>query len=233
MTTLILVRHGQASFGAANYDALSATGVRQSRVLGDYLARTGFRCDFAYAGTMARQQSTAAHAFESMGDGPHAVVTDPAFNEYDFEGILRGYLPLVAREHPEIAIERRELFQQPKLFQAAFEKAVGCWLDGRDTHGALELETWRAFSERVRSGLHAIATPDRSKVVAFTSGGVIAVALREALQLDDAATFRMNWRIYNASMHVFRMGKHGLSLLGFNNVAPLELANDPALLTFR
>lgn len=233
MTTLILVRHGQASFGAANYDALSETGIRQSRVLGEFLGKTGFACDFAYAGTMSRQQSTALHSFETMGRGPHGVITDPAFNEYDFEGILRAYLPVVAREHPDISIERRELFAQPRLFQTAFEKAVSFWLEGRDPHGNIELETWRAFSGRVRNGLHAIATPDRKKVVAFTSGGVIAVALREALRLDDAATFRMNWRIYNASMHVFRMGREGLSLLGFNNVAPLELANDPSLLTFR
>ena len=35
MGTLYLVRHGQASFGSANYDQLSALGQRQCRRLGE------------------------------------------------------------------------------------------------------------------------------------------------------------------------------------------------------
>ena len=39
MSAIHLVRHGQASFGADDYDLLSALGERQSRVLGQALAR--------------------------------------------------------------------------------------------------------------------------------------------------------------------------------------------------
>ena len=38
MSKILLVRHGQASFGAADYDNLSPTGHEQSRVLGAALA---------------------------------------------------------------------------------------------------------------------------------------------------------------------------------------------------
>jgi broad specificity phosphatase PhoE len=41
MGTLYLVRHGQASFGADDYDQLSELGRRQSVRLGEYLARQG------------------------------------------------------------------------------------------------------------------------------------------------------------------------------------------------
>ena len=41
MSTILLVRHGQASFGAADYDNLSPTGHEQSRVLGAALAARG------------------------------------------------------------------------------------------------------------------------------------------------------------------------------------------------
>ena len=91
----------------------------------------------------------------------------------------------------------------------------------------------KQFSARVTAGLRQVAAADRKTVVAFTSGGVIAVALRAALGLSEEMTFRMNWRIYNASVHIFRVGSQGLSLQGFNNIAHLELSGDPSLITFR
>ena len=41
--TLLLVRHGQASFGKSDYDRLSPGGHRQARLLGADLARRGLR----------------------------------------------------------------------------------------------------------------------------------------------------------------------------------------------
>jgi len=41
MGTLYLVRHGQASFGADNYDVLSPLGHRQAERLGQYLKERG------------------------------------------------------------------------------------------------------------------------------------------------------------------------------------------------
>ncbi|HVT34231.1 MAG TPA: histidine phosphatase family protein [Nevskiaceae bacterium] len=232
MTTLVLVRHGQASFGAASYDALSENGRRQSFVLGEHWKRTGFDMDGLYCGDMVRQKTTGLHALEAM-QRSSAVTTHSAFNEYDFDGILRGYLPVVAREEPAISIERKELYANPRAFQLVFEKAIALWLSGREPDGGIALEGWSRFRARVLAGLREVAAPGRKQVVVFTSGGVIAVALQQALGLTDEMTFRMNWRIYNASVHTFRVGRSGLSLTGFNNITPLELAGDAALLTFR
>lgn len=230
MTTLTLVRHGQASFGAKNYDQLSELGARQSKALGEYWSRLAPAFDAVYSGTMSRQQDTARHALTELTD-PKSVMVNPAFNEYDFEAILKTYIPMVLAEEPD-AGKQKALYQNPKQFQVAFEKAVSLWVENR-THANAEFETWQDFTGRVIKGLHDVATPDRKHVVAFTSGGVIAVALREALQLNDAMTFRMNWRINNGSVHHFRMGRSGLSLVGFNNIAHLELKGDNSLITFR
>ena len=35
--SIYLIRHGQASFGADDYDVLSPTGIRQAEILGDHL----------------------------------------------------------------------------------------------------------------------------------------------------------------------------------------------------
>jgi broad specificity phosphatase PhoE len=232
VTTLILVRHGQASFGSSNYDRLSSLGARQSRVLGEYWARLKFSFDAVYSGDMTRQKSTAEHVLAGMNASSAGVLTSAALNEYEFEAILRAYIPQVAREQPQLGIERGGLYNNPKLFQTAFDGAIQKWLLNHP-HEHPPFESWQDFHTRCRSGFAEIASAERKCVVAFTSGGVIAVALREALGLSDEVTLRQNWRIYNGSVHAFRMGRSGLTLLGYNNVAHFELSGDKELITFR
>ena len=93
---MVLVRHGQASFGARNYDELSATGERQGTLLGEHWRRCGAAFDAAWSGDLVRQKVTAARAFEAMGAPQTAVTVDPAFNEFDHLALLRAYVPLVA-----------------------------------------------------------------------------------------------------------------------------------------
>ena len=50
MSSLYLVRHGQASFLADDYDVLSPLGEEQARQLGRYWARIGLRVDEVIAG---------------------------------------------------------------------------------------------------------------------------------------------------------------------------------------
>lgn len=56
---LWFVRHGQASLGRDDYDRLSPSGARQSRILGQYLKKTGVCFDTVYSGDMKRQKDTA------------------------------------------------------------------------------------------------------------------------------------------------------------------------------
>jgi broad specificity phosphatase PhoE len=41
MASIYLIRHGQASFGAQDYDKLSELGRRQATLTGEYLRDTG------------------------------------------------------------------------------------------------------------------------------------------------------------------------------------------------
>ena len=66
MGSIYLIRHGQASFGADDYDVLSATGVRQAQVLGEHLAGLGLRLDRCLAGDLQRQRHTASEALGRM-----------------------------------------------------------------------------------------------------------------------------------------------------------------------
>jgi len=231
VTTLILARHGQASFGARNYDELSPLGERQAALLGEHWQRCGLRFDAAYSGDMQRQRHTASHALKAL-EGLPAPTVDAAFNEFDHQNLIRAYLPLVARENPEIAIDRNVLFGDRKTFQRLFDLVIGCWLSERE--GAVPVsESWSAFQARCLEGLRRIEDSGAKRVVVFTSGGVITAALQAALGLEAGAAFHLNWQILNASVHSFRLGGRSAGLVRFNDIAHLELAQDPNLLTYR
>ena len=232
MTTIILVRHGQASFGSQNYDQLSALGQHQGRVLGEYWSQLKFSCDAVYSGDMARQQDTARAVLAGMQREDLPIQTLSCFNEYAFEPILRAYLPLIGSENPDLARQMPNIYSDHKLFQTVFGLAIAKWLEDAP-HGNAPFESWRDFFDRCVNGFKQIAAAGHKRVVVFTSGGVISVALRTALGLDDVTTFRQNWRIYNGSVDSFHKGRSELSLLSFNNIAHLELTERPELITYR
>ena len=58
MGNLYLVRHGQASFGADDYDQLSDLGQRQSQRLGEYFAGKGLQFEAVLTGTLKRHAQT-------------------------------------------------------------------------------------------------------------------------------------------------------------------------------
>ena len=85
MAELVVVRHGQASFGTDNYDRLSEVGHEQSRLVGAVLAEAGWIPDRLVTGTLARQKDT----LSSMGFDA-APEEHPGFNEYDFHDLLHA-----------------------------------------------------------------------------------------------------------------------------------------------
>jgi broad specificity phosphatase PhoE len=231
VTTLFLVRHGQASFGARNYDQLSANGERQGRLLGEHWRRCGRRFGAVYSGDMERQKVTAARALEALGEPLGQLRIDPAFNEFDHQSLIRAYLPLVAQENPQFAVSTQTLLGDPKLFQQLFNLIIACWISDREGASPVS-ESWQAFQTRCLAGVERLAALDED-AVAFTSGGVITAVLRAALDLDADRAFHLNWEIHNASVHCFKLGEERIRLLRFNEVAHLEVAREPGLLTYR
>ncbi len=239
MSTLTLVRHGQASFFAADYDRLSDVGEIQARLLGSYWFGRGVSFDEIYTGTRSRQVETAALAGEAFACAgvpwPGPVVLEE-LDEHAVDRLIKGSLPEISRTFPHIvplaeAYARAETdADKHRGFQKLFEAVMILWASGQC--GAEGVETWRAFGERVRSGLARITGREGRgrKVVAFTSVGVITVALQAALGLGDRKALDLGWRLRNGSISdfVFTTGK--LTLDGFNAFPHLE---DPGLWTYR
>src|SRR5438105_4480601 len=149
MGQVYLVRHGQASAGADNYDELSPTGVAQSKLLGDWLGRCGHKFTRVATGSLKRHLQTAQACVASLPETsrpPGEWHTDPGFNEYDHDELMVRYRPDLA--DPKIA---RETFLNRdhgrRQFQEIFSAAMARWMSGR--HDGEYRESWMAFRGRV------------------------------------------------------------------------------------
>lgn len=229
MTTIVLVRHGQASFGTANYDRLSPLGERQAVLLGQHWQATGFHADRAVAGSLSRQQCTGEQALSALGSRAPRLTTDADFNEFNHTQLVQAYLPRLVADDPALAAGSSRALHDPALFRTLFARIVRAWTDGLAPAGPLD-ETWDAFCQRCLDGVRR-AADGADRVVVFTSGGVISALLRAALGVDNATALRLNWRIWNASVHELGLRPKGLSLNGYNDIAHLRLAGDPTVLT--
>jgi len=70
MTTLYLVRRGQASFGPANCEGLGESGHWQSIRLGAYRRERRARFDAVFSGTLTRHRQTCAGIVQALGGPP-------------------------------------------------------------------------------------------------------------------------------------------------------------------
>lgn len=198
MAVIYLIRHGQASFGKANYDQLSETGYQQSRVLGKYLASKLDNFDQVYQGSMQRHAQTAEHCLSGF-DYQHNNVIDDAWNEYDYQNILAVYQPELA--NPGSILEFLSQYQNPQQeFEKIFVAAVKQWLSS--VEGTDYSETWTSFKTRVLKAFEQLKSQaQRSDVIAvFTSGGPISLITQQLLAMPEHEMMRLNWTLVNAGI---------------------------------
>lgn len=183
MSVVHLVRHGQASFGRADYDRLTELGETQSGLVGAWLAERGVRPAVLVSGSMQRQRVTASRLWEAAG-WESAVDVDPGWNEYDHDAILRGYRP--AYRNPAVLRADMARHLHPRrAFQEMFVEATARWASGEfDDDYA---ETFAHFRDRVALALGRVTSRlgKREDAVVVTSGGPmswVAAALLTAPQ---------------------------------------------------
>ena len=236
MSTLYLIRHGQASFGQSDYDRLSLLGKKQARIVARHLCHLGAVFDAAYAGPLRRQQQTAAamagaYAIKRQTFPP--LQTQAELEEYDAAGLWRHLRKSALASHPELAADRDRLHGDPRAFQRLFSRIVQSWVAG--DHPSAQIESWKAFGQRVRRGLRRIMRREGAgkHVAVVTSAGPVAVAVQMAAAVPDDRCADLSWQVLNASITRFRYRAERFTLAGFNDVAALELDGDPDLLTYR
>ncbi|MEV4318876.1 histidine phosphatase family protein [Actinocrispum sp. NPDC049592] len=207
MALVYLVRHGQASFGADDYDVLSPAGHLQGKIVGDELRRRGVRPDQVWSGTLSRQRETAVAAgFGAPGE-------DARWNEFDHIGLVR-----------EFGAAQQDA-RDPRAFQIALDAALRDWTGG---------DGFRAFSGNVNAALDELLAGlgKGGTALVFTSGGVIGAVCTRLLGLDGAGFVAVNRVSVNAGITKIVSGRSGTSLVSYNDHAHFE-GEHRELLTYR
>lgn len=224
MARLLLIRHGQASFLADDYDVLSPLGEEQARRLGAHLASAGQRPDRVLVGPLRRQRHTAALAAEGSGGGWPEPIELPGLREHQGDQLLREHLPALAEASPALAA----LVQQAAAATdaAGRSRAVALLLEAtlrRWSSGDFDalVEPFASFQERTRQAL-AEATRDGRLVAVFTSGGVIGAMTAHALGSPAATAVDLGTVVYHTALCEFLFSPGRLSLLRFNATPHLD-----------
>lgn len=224
MPTVLLVRHGQASFGAADYDVLSELGRRQAEIVAASLAERGYHPTRLLSGTLRRQQETAA-AFVARG-APDLEV-EPRWNEFDPDDVLTHHSDSALR----IQGDTGETLTN-RGFQAALEPALAEWVAHAERSPTSQ--TWPQFSGAGSAALDDLASELDSgeTAVIVTSGGAIAAVIGALLGAPTEVFAALNRTLVNAGVTKLAIGSTGTNVVSFNDHSHLE-AVDRELVTYR
>lgn len=223
MATLFLVRHGQASFGAANYDCLSDVGRQQARWLGEYFRDRGIQFKRVVAGTLVRQQDTASEILHGMGHGGTPVDTHAGLNEYDGEALYRSFTN--GADHR--AHQNSDYQDYWRTFRAAFAAWTQDQLNGMP-------ETWGEFGARMQTAMSQ-ATEGSARedaLLVVSSGGAIGRAIADLLGAPTQTAIELNLQFRNTGFCELIVGRGTQRLLSFNNVPHLEHPERRRAITF-
>jgi len=218
VTTIYLVRHGQASVGKENYDQLSELGYKQASILGTHWQQfeQPHQC---YAGDMVRHGQTAESFFKGLGQS-HPVIKHEGFNEFDHEDVLRCYQPeWQTTKHFGDYIKQQS--DPKKALLTEFSNATQRWLSGQ--HNDYQ-ESFVHFKQRAIQSLFGILTEDLidRRIMIFTSAGIISAICGYIYGLNDQELLGLNQRIVNSSVSKLHYKNNQLEIEYFNNYGCLE-----------
>jgi broad specificity phosphatase PhoE len=218
MGTLYLVRHGQASFGAADYDQLSELGTRQCERLGGWFRSRGARFDAVLTGTLRRHAQSLAAIETGLGARREAQVW-PGLDEYDSEALVRAVHPgaLPAPDTPEAVRQHFRLLRQ----------GLAAWMAGEVRPAGLPAHAdWVA-------GIVAALDHVRNQhaggdVLIVSSGGPISHAVGHVLGLNADAVIELNLYLRNSALTEFKVNPKRHTLISFNTLPHLDSLPAPA-----
>jgi broad specificity phosphatase PhoE len=212
MGTLYLVRHGQASFGEADYDRLSDLGRRQSVRLGEYFAERGVRFDALIAGTLRRHRQTLEGILEGMQHAGEHLAHD-GLNEYDSDAVIAT-----------VHAGKLEKPTSPEMYRHHFRllrDGLGRWMAG--TASPQGMPAYRDFVAGVTSVLdHVRSNHHDHTVLLVSSGWPISTAVGHILGTRAEATIDLNLRIRNTGVTEFAFTPKRHMLVGFNAIPHLD-----------
>ncbi|MDX1451582.1 MAG: histidine phosphatase family protein [Oleiphilaceae bacterium] len=215
MSRLILVRHGQASFGSDNYDQLSELGHQQAHWLGEYFAAQDLPVSRVICGDLLRHRQTVSGILSGLGQ---TLPTDQKddWNEFDFHAVGAQFLAM----HPEYRPDNNS----PKAFFGLLRRALLAWSKNEIT-GSLP-ETWAEFETRILRALDAVisSAEKHENILVVSSGGAIAMALKHILAYPNDKVIDINLQTRNTGVSEIYFNATQRYLASFNCLPHLSQA---------
>ncbi|WP_394124081.1 histidine phosphatase family protein [Psychrobacter nivimaris] len=243
MTTILLARHGQASFGQENYDQLSELGTIQARMLGQHYAATQRRIDAIFTGRLVRQQDSARHFWERYQSSVHASNSNgtavapainfdqpdsyilPQFDEFNHKDVFVKSAE-ASGNRSDISAEIAKAESPATRLAELFDQAMQRWHAGDNDQDYLE--SWPQFNNRAQQALEQVRTKaasmsldQDSTVLVFTSGGVIAAITAQLLRQGSQTAYQLNKSLVNTGVTSITLKNQSSRLLSLNEYSHL------------
>jgi broad specificity phosphatase PhoE len=211
MGTLYLVRHGQASFGADNYDQLSDLGARQCHQLGRYFASKGRRFEAVITGTLQRQIQSQQAIAAGLGQDAEALRL-PGLNEYDSHAVISAVhpQPLARPDTPELYRHHFRLLRQ----------GLSAWMAGQTQPAGMP--SYADFVAGVSAAMDHVRRHCEGEVLMVSSGGPISTAVGAVLGVTPEVTVDLNMRIRNSALTEFHFNPKRHALVTYNTLPHLD-----------
>jgi|ERR1017187_9552970 broad specificity phosphatase PhoE len=230
MSKIILIRHGQASYGAANYDNLSDKGIEQSKALGEYFVKQKIKLDKIYVGKLKRHLQT-YEAFSSTFADNKIQLPKPVFlqefNEHHGNETLKLAFDDFIKQYAHAKILADEIKENPKqqrrnsllIFEMFFKE----FTSGRFTFEHESVQSWVDFRIQTKKGIEIIKKEIASSetVGVFTSGGTKSSIIGDVLGVNEEQIANFNLVMKNTSFSQMLFSKNNLNLLTLNETPHL------------
>ncbi len=224
MSSVHLVRHGQASFGADDYDQLSELGWKQSARLGEYWRERGRTFDRVIMGTLRRHDETWKGIAQGLGVPVDAwpLLRTERLNEYDSAAVIASVHPgpLPKPDTPELY---RHHFQLLRV-------GLQAWMQGQAQ--PVGMPTYVDFRAGIAAVLDDICRTSPGRVLLVSSGGPIATAVGLLLQTPAQATIELNFHIRNSAVTELSYRAKGHRLISYNTLNHLDSPQHQDWVTF-
>ena len=233
MTVIYLIRHGQASFGQANYDQLSKLGEQQAIHLGNSLAKRIEKFDSVCIGTMLRHEQTAERVLAGFDCDLESMNVQyfEGWNEYDHQELLAVLRPEF-REPESMMSFIRQQENPKKVMEDSFNAAIRRWMSA--DYDAEYSETWAQFQARVHDALKQtiVYAKGGQSTLVFTSGGPISLIAQHFLGVPPEQLMKLNWTLLNCGVSKLVVTPSRTILASLNEHTHFESSENKHFLTY-
>ena len=227
MPKLILVRHAQASFFGADYDELSALGLKQADALGACWARQGVAFEAVFVGPRRRHRQTCecvASAYRTAGLAFPEPRELPELDEHHGPAIIKAALgkdPTTAGLALHAAAKDDPAGREAAVreFFGYYNTIMREWAQGE--HALPGVESWAQFRVRTLKALDLLCVGGSGARVAFTSGGSVSSAVGWLLGLDADRVIDLSLVLANTALTQVGWSGRRRRLVSFNSLPHL------------